>query len=527
MKYLYNLFKSKGRKKLLSPFDIDDYRKWIESHELVRSNVLTNYSIKISIIIPTYNSNLKFLRRAIESCIYQTYRNFELILVDDCSQDQNVIHLINEYIIEYKNISLHKNKKRKNISETLNTGIYEANGDWVCFLDHDDLLSKNALESLVVSIIKNEGIKVIYSDEDKIDCNDNRYEPNFKTEFNQGLLLSQNYICHLLCVKYDILKETLFRFGYEGAQDWDLCLRLSQLVKRSEFFHIPEILYHWRAHERSTAKDISVKSESVEKSVRKTLTSFLKVNSLKANIIKTKGNHWHLDYMFNEKIECTDIIFYGKKPIDVQKYISEFIDSTDYKNFRIYLPAKWISKGIKYKTWEIHNNMFFSLKGKNILFIESSIKPKLHDWLSNLVAGVQNDNVAFVGPRLIDFKSGRNFSSGMSYTNGSVENLYKDYDIDFPGMHYRIHVNSSHTFLHPSCLLIRRELLKRLEHLNHNILFRLLLYFSLSGKYNNYIPKSECYCVNTKSKYLINDECTDDSLFSKNLRNTNGKIFLK
>ena len=90
------------------------------------------------------------------------------------------------------------------IFQTLNTGINRSKGDWVCFLDHDDLLSKNALNSLIISIIENESIKVIYSDEDKIDCNGYRYEPNFKSDLNLGLLLSQNYICHLLCVKNQI-----------------------------------------------------------------------------------------------------------------------------------------------------------------------------------------------------------------------------------------------------------------------------------------------------------------------------------
>ena len=94
-------------------------------------------------------------------------------------------------------------------------------------------------------------------------------------------------------------------------------------------------------------------------------------------------------------------------------------------------------------------------------------------------------------------------------------------------MHYRIHVNSSHTFLHPSCLLIRRNLLKSLDYLNHNNLFRLLSYYNSTGKYNNYIAKSECYSMKTKSKYLFNDKFIEDSLFSRNLKNTNGKIFLK
>jgi cellulose synthase/poly-beta-1,6-N-acetylglucosamine synthase-like glycosyltransferase len=113
LKHLYNLFKSKGRKKPLSPFDISDYRKWLESQESVRSNVLTDCDIKISIIIPTYNSNIQFLSKAIESCICQTYRNFELILVDDCSEDHNVINLINKYVIKYNNIYLHKNNRRE------------------------------------------------------------------------------------------------------------------------------------------------------------------------------------------------------------------------------------------------------------------------------------------------------------------------------------------------------------------------------------------------------------------------------
>ena len=520
----------------LSPFKPNDYSCWVARNDKIIENFADNETFKVSIIIPVYNPVIVFLEKAINSCTDQTYKNFEIIIVDDCSDSKKVNDLLDLFSKKFHNIHVFKNASRKNISETLNYGIQKSSGEWVCFLDHDDMLRAGALVSLHKEVLRDKKLKVVYSDEDKVDYNDIRCEPNFKPSLNLGLLLSQNYICHLLFVRHDVLKKNLFRRGYEGAQDWDLCLRLFNNLKRSEFYHIPRILYHWRAHKNSTANNISVKIKSVRNAAPRALKSFLKNKTVDASINKQIGNHWKLDYNTNEFSESVDIIYYGMKPRCLSETIRKLLNNTNYENFKIYIPESWCDRDTNFLKWTKSENILNQFSGEYVLFIENGLIPKVQNWLYELIKGTQNDEVGFVGPRLFYLDSGRNFSSGMCYYDGSIHSLYNDYENDFPGLHYRMHLNNSFIFLHPSCLLIKKKLLNSINEISNNSLIELLFHLNSIGKYNNYIASSECYVSEVHSSYSYKKYDFISSLkkqgyldlsFNTNLKIINGKIYLR
>jgi GT2 family glycosyltransferase len=207
------------------------------------------YRPLISVVVPTWNSDTLLLYKAIESVVAQSYENWELVLTDDCSGRDEIRHLMERYRDEPR-IQLIEGPTRDGIAINTNRGIAAASGDFIAFLDHDDELAPEAL-FCVVQRLQDERPGLLYSDEDRIEHDDYgrcvHHTPFFKPDFDPDLLLSLNYICHLVVVRRDVLTRIGgLRSGYEGAQDHDLLLRCAEVLAESEIVHIPRVLYHWR-----------------------------------------------------------------------------------------------------------------------------------------------------------------------------------------------------------------------------------------------------------------------------------------
>lgn len=211
---------------------------------------------KFSILVPMYETKPEFAKEMIDSVLAQTYPHWELILAD-ASKSNSVQDTVSVYSDE--RIKYYRLEKNAGISENTNAALAFATGDYIGLLDHDDFLTPDALfemaSCLEKAVTEGKSVAFVYSDEDKCDSNGENYcEPNIKPEFNWDLLLSNNYICHFLVMKADLMKKLKFRGEYDGAQDFDLVLRAA-LYKESqdEILHVERVLYHWRCHEASTA----------------------------------------------------------------------------------------------------------------------------------------------------------------------------------------------------------------------------------------------------------------------------------
>ena len=271
MKSFLNLIKEKGFKETIKIaktkiFDgivvqgvssVEDYKKWIKINEPTaeelekQRNTKFDYEPKISVLVPLYKTPRKFFEELIECMEEQTYTNWELCLADGSPEENANLHdlLKKDKRIKYKTL-----KENGGISINTNECIKMATGDFIALFDHDDILQKFALYEVVKTINKNPDVEFIYSDEDKITTLDKpRFDPYFKPDFAPDTLRSNNYICHFSVLK----KELMDKLGgerpeFDGAQDYDLILRMSETTKN--IVHIPKILYHWRVHENSTAK---------------------------------------------------------------------------------------------------------------------------------------------------------------------------------------------------------------------------------------------------------------------------------
>jgi hypothetical protein len=184
----------------------------------------------ISIIMPVYRTPAEILRRAIESVRSQTYANWELCVADDFSQSSDVDAVLTRYSNDPR-VKVVRRTAQGGISAASNSALEAAAGEFIALLDHDDELAPDALYHVVDAVNREPNAGLLYTDEDKIDLDGRRYEPFFKPAWSPDLLLSENYICHLLVLRRTLVERAGgFRPEFDGSQDYDLILRVSRLT---------------------------------------------------------------------------------------------------------------------------------------------------------------------------------------------------------------------------------------------------------------------------------------------------------
>ncbi len=218
--------------------------------------------IKISILMPVYNTDSEILKEAIDSVFAQNYQNFELCICDDSSDRQETIDTLKIYQGSDPRIKITKSTKNLHIAGATNLATEFATGDFIAFLDHDDTLEPDALSNVVMKITEYPDVDLLYSDEDKIDMNGKFIETYFKPSWSPDHLFSVMYLLHFLVIRKTLLLSLGgVREKFSGAQDYDLALRASQLARC--IIHIPKVLYHWRAIPGSAAAEVDAKPEAL------------------------------------------------------------------------------------------------------------------------------------------------------------------------------------------------------------------------------------------------------------------------
>ena len=317
-----------------------DYGGWIKYNEPKDSDLKKQMKVefkiapKISVIVPMYNTKEKFFKDLVNCMINQTYSNWELCLADGSpKQNEN----LKKYIEQDERIKYKFLNENKGIAGNTNAAIEMATGDYIALLDHDDILADYALYEVVYAINKFPNSEFLYSDEDKIDENDNRYDAYFKPDFAPDTLRCQNYICHFSIFRKDLMdKLEGFRADYDGAQDYDIFLRMSETAKPENITHIPKILYHWRVHSESTAKLNSNAKNYAFEAGKKAIEDHLKRVGLDGTV--TEGcieGIYRVDYKVigNPKVS---IVIPNKDGKDILKVcVDSVLEKTTYSNYEI------------------------------------------------------------------------------------------------------------------------------------------------------------------------------------------------
>lgn len=386
----------------------------------VQRNTKFKIEPKISIIVPMYNTPVKFFKELVDSLINQTYSNWELCLADGSPEKNDELKKIHESDSRIKYSFIGENK---GISGNTNEALKLASGDFIALLDHDDLLPIFSLYEVVKCINENPDVEFIYTDEDKITTLDKpRFNPHYKPDFSLDFLRSNNYICHFSIFKKELMdKLGGFRSKYDGAQDFDIIIRMSENTKN--IVHIPKVLYHWRVHENSTAKPGGEAKPYAFEAGVVVVQDHLERMGIKATVTHgaTLGTY-RTDYEVegNPKVS---IIIPNKDAIDIlDTCIKSILEKTTYSNYEIVIVEnnsenketfeyyKKIEENDRVKIVTYPEKKFnysaiinYGVKnsdGEFILQLNNDTELLTENWLEQMIGFAQREDVGAVGCKL-------------------------------------------------------------------------------------------------------------------------------
>ena len=405
---------------------VDDkkrYQSWMKKNETdlnIKNEEEIPYKPLISVVVPVYNVSTKMLKECIMSVVNQTYNNWELCLADDASTMPEVRRCLKSFENNPK-IKIKYRDKNGHISRSTNSAIEMATGEYVAFMDCDDVLAVNALYEVVKLLNKDKTLDFIYSDEDKLsEDGKHRHQPHFKPDWSPDTMMSLMYTCHLGVYRKKIGDEIgWLRTGFEGAQDYDFTLRFTEKTK--SIGHIPKILYHWRERKESTAINPEAKGYIVE-AAKKAKTEALERRGYSAelewvsNIYQFRVNYKAVG---NPKVS---IVIPSKDNFEVYKRcIDTLTGKTLYKNYEIITVdngssdtnrqkyEKYIKeKGQKY----IYMPMEFNFSkmcnigvensdGELILLLNDDMEIISGEWMERMVGHAMLPYIGAVGAKLL------------------------------------------------------------------------------------------------------------------------------
>ncbi len=345
----------------------------------------------ISVLVPVYNVDPRWLTACVESVRRQAYPYWELCLADDASTDPATLAYLDQLPRDPR-IKQIRRPTNGHICAATNSAAELAAGEFVALLDNDDALAPHALFAVARLLQSHPDADLIYSDEDKVGPDGRRYDPQFKPDWSPELLLSYNYVNHLTVLRRSVFERAgRFREGYEGSQDHDLLLRVAELTDRVH--HVPEILYHWRSLPSSTASAAGVK-RYVHTSGRKAVEDALARRKLGASLYVPD---------FAEKLGLPILGLDGPDDgpsvavvvrgaaAEAAQTVRAVKQATAYRNYTVYLVIDPAPPA------DALNRIAAGRGEEHLLFLEAGIEPADPRWLSRLVAHLKLPGVGAAG----------------------------------------------------------------------------------------------------------------------------------
>ena len=314
------------------------YNDWLKKHlpteEELRAQRELTFEIqpKISLVVPLYKTDEKYLREVVDSVKNQTYSNWELCLSDGSGADSPIAGILEELKASDDRIRVVSHEESLKIAENTNAAIEIATGDWIAFGDHDDVLTEDAFFQCVKKINEDPCTEVVYTDEDKMSMDGHKFfQPNFKPDFNLDLLCSVNYICHLFVAKRSLVDRVgVLRPEYDGAQDYDFILRCVE--NTTHIAHVPRICYHWRCHENSTSENPESKRYAFEAGLRAVQAHYDRIG-VKAEVRHGEFLGLYRTKFIRENDPLVSILIPNKDHIDdLDRCISAIEEKSTYRN---------------------------------------------------------------------------------------------------------------------------------------------------------------------------------------------------
>lgn len=282
---------------------------------------------RLAVLMPVWNTDPAFLRAAVDSVRGQTYGDWQLCMVDDASDRQETRELLDSLKTVDPRIRLVRQEKNGGIARASQAALELADAPWTALLDHDDMLAPDALAQVADAVAAQPHWRYLFSDEDKMDAAGVRRNPFFKPGFDRDLIEGGNYACHLSAfARETLLASGGFREGFDGAQDFDLILRVTDALEDRQIGHIPSILYHWRVHPGSCAGQIGAK-KGVEEASRRALAEHL-ARCGRQDEICTAGlnNFFRLGRQLPEKAPQASVVLLARPGVTVRPELRQTLE---------------------------------------------------------------------------------------------------------------------------------------------------------------------------------------------------------
>ena len=493
--------------------------------------------IKISVLVPLYNTPEKFLREMIDSVVTQTYRNWELCLADG-SDDKHtdVGRICQEYIDKDSRIKYQKIEKNLGISGNTNVCFSMAAGNFIGLFDHDDVMHPSLLFECVKAVCEHDA-DYVYTDEATFTSPnlDDLIVLHFKPDYSPDNLRANNYICHFSMFDADLLKKTgLFRPEYDGSQDHDMILRLTEEAKHVH--HIPKILYYWRSHPNSVAADIGAKTYAIDAAKRAVHDHMRDYYGIEVEVESTRAfpTIFQIKYPIAGEPLISIVIPNKDHVEDLRRCITSIEKKSTWKNYEIVVVENnSVEQSIRdyYKELEndpkveivtyegefnysrINNVGVKETNGEYLLFLNNDTEVISPDWMEQLLMYAQRKDVGAVGAKLyyadntiqhagVVIGLGAHRSAGHTHYKMPREHL---------GYMGRLCYAQDVTAVTGACLMVKKSIYEEVEGLDETFTISLndvdlCLKIREKGYLNIFTPFAELYHYESKTRGMEEGE---------------------
>lgn len=482
--------------------------------------------VLISLIIPTYNIERRWLEAAIESVRRQTYPYWQLCIVDDGSTRRETLDYLRQ--LDDQRIRIVYLNSNQGIATASNTALALTEGAFVCFLDHDDELLPEALQeiALVIAELKPD---LLYSDEEYIKPNGKRYSAHFKPDYSPDLLFSINYICHLVVYCRSLLQRIGgLRTGYDGAQDHDLLLRC--LEQTDKIVHIPKVLYRWRKIPGSTADHFTNKRYAWEAGCRAVSDALDRRGIAGAVMLGKHPGTYQVRREIENNPKISIIVPFRDSPELLARCLDSILNQSTYSFFEIIGVSNQSQEPATIAMMEdyqhqdtrirfLHydqpfnfsaiNNFAVNLtQGEHILLLNNDTEVITPDWLETLLEHSQRPEVGVVGAKLYYPNDTVQHAGIIVGICGIAGHSHKCLDRNDPGYFNRLDVIQNVSAVTGACMMVKKALyqaLGGLDEINLPIAFNdvdFCLRLREQGYLNVFTPYCELYHHESRSRGL-------------------------
>jgi glycosyltransferase involved in cell wall biosynthesis len=479
---------------------VGNYSQWIRCYDqLQRDDVKRiqeeiaqfHCSPLISVLLPVYNSNLKWLRRAILSVQKQLYPCWELCIVDDASTDRKIWPFLQRCARQDRRIKLMRRTENGHISAASNDALHLATGDFLALLDHDDELAPTALYFVALALNKNPDLQLLYSDEDKLDERNRRSEPYFKSDWNPELLLAQNFVSHLSVYRTHLVRRLGgFRVGFEGSQDYDLVLRCVEQIQPEQIEHLPWLLYHWRISDQSTASCVAAKPYAQE-AAHRAVQEHLDRRGIDGTVAPTLGVYLQTKYALPRERPMVSIVIPTRDQVSsLNKCLDGIFQKTDYRTYEVIVLDNGSSDAETLEFFEtlrkregtrveriegefnysrLNNRGVELARGPFVALLNNDVEVINGDWLNEMVSRAMQPKVAIVGARLW-YPNGTIQHGGVILGPGGIAGHALVGLRRFqPGYFARAHLAQNVSAVTTACAVVRRDAYMQIGGFDENL----------------------------------------------------------